>query len=53
MPKKNNLISWKKKIIYAEKNLYKINKIIVNSRKESFNYTWNNRFKKIIESNKN
>ena len=53
MPKKNNLISWKKIIIYAEKNLYKINKIIINSRKESFNYTWNNRFKKIIESNKN
>jgi glycosyltransferase involved in cell wall biosynthesis len=49
MPKNNNLISWKKVIIYAEKNLVKINKIIINSRKESFNYTWSNRIKKIAE----
>ena len=51
MPKNNSLISWKKIIIYAEKNIDKINKIIINSKKQSFNYTWSNRIKQIIKFN--
>ncbi len=53
MPKKNNLILWKKIIIYAEKNLYKINKIIINSRNELLIILRTIDSKKIIESNKN
>jgi glycosyltransferase involved in cell wall biosynthesis len=51
MPKNNGLIAWKKIIIYAEKNIDKINKIIKNSKKQSFDYTWSNRIKQIIKFN--
>lgn len=49
--KNNSIISWKEKIIFAERNIEKINKIAKLALFFSKNYTWSKRFKTISKIN--